>query len=182
MTSFLSSLVILILLQFSSAFHNYQLSRYACQASTSSVSQLQLFTRWGSDANSDGDNGNTNNNGNNNNNNDDSGDGAVVDQVMQSMQSFKKNQQLGSLTSGLLQDLAGVNVEGRSDDGKVRVVMNGQQYPVGCQVMDDVDMATINSAITQAMQEAHAKSLALMESKMKGLYDDLGLPVISSKK
>lgn len=82
----------------------------------------------------------------------------------------------------MLQELSTVTVEGRSEDGKVRVVMNGQQYPVGCQVSDDVEMATLNSALTEAMQDAHAKSLATMEGKMKSLYDDLGLPTFPAKK
>jgi DNA-binding protein YbaB len=105
-----------------------------------------------------------------------------VDQVMQSMQSFKTNQKLGSLTSGVLQELSAVRVEGRSEDGKIRVVMNGQQYPLAVQVGDDVDLTTINTALTQAMQDAHLKSFSLMESKLKSFYDELGLPGSALKK
>jgi nucleoid-associated protein EbfC len=105
-----------------------------------------------------------------------------VDQVMQSMQSFKTNQKLGSLTSGVLQELSAARVEGRSEDGKIRVVMNGQQYPMAVQVGDDIDLTTINTALTQAMQDAHSKSVSLMESKLKSFYDELGLPASALKK
>ena len=81
---------------------------------------------------------------------------------MQSMQSFKTNQKLGSLTSSVLQELSTVRVEGRSEDGKIRVFMNGQQYPLAVQVGDDIDLTTINTALTQAMQDAHSKSFSLM--------------------
>lgn len=105
-----------------------------------------------------------------------------VDQVMQSMQSFKTNQKLGSLTSSVLQELSTVRVEGRSEDGKIRVFMNGQQYPLAVQVGDDIDLTTINTALTQAMQDAHSKSFSLMESKLNRFYDELGLPGSALKK
>lgn len=154
------SLLCSLLLLHSSAFQPHHAKQRSC------LSQLELFNRWGGGSSTS------------NSNNEDSG----VDQVMDSMQSFKTNQQLGSLTSGMLQELSSITVEGRSEDGKVRVMMNGQQYPIGCQVMDDVEMATINSAMTEAMQDAHAKSLATMEAKMKSLYEDLGLPAPPAKK
>jgi DNA-binding protein YbaB len=160
MAALLQSLLCSLLLLHSSAFQPPDTQH------RSNLSQLGLFNRWGGGSSTS------------NSNNEDSG----VDQVMDSMQSFKTNQRLGSLTSGMLQELASVTVEGRSEDGKVRVVMNGQQYPIACQVSDDADMITINSAMTEAMQDAHAKSLATMEAKMKSLYEDLGLPSSPTKK
>jgi DNA-binding protein YbaB len=157
-----SLLALLLLLLLSSSFAFQHQAQSFPQRPV--VSKLDLFARWGGGGSSD-----------NNNNNADSNNSGGVEQVMQSMQSFKTNQKLGSLTGGLVQELASLTVEGRSEDGKIRVVMNGQQYPVACQVMDDVDMATLNSALMQAMQDAHAKSFSLMESKMKSLYDELGL-------
>mmetsp|Transcript_18132 Transcript_18132/g.27449 ORF Transcript_18132/g.27449 Transcript_18132/m.27449 type:complete len:161 (-) Transcript_18132:1096-1578(-) len=129
-----------------------------------SLLELNLKARWGSRADSNKD------------------DGSGVNQVMSSMQSFKSNQKLGGLTSSLLQELNSVTIEGRSEDGKARVVMNGQQYPISCQLADDTDVKTLSTAVVQAMQDAHAKSLALMESKMKTLYDDIGLPSPNAKK
>jgi DNA-binding protein YbaB len=128
--------------------------------------QMGLFTRWGGPAESG----------------DTKDETSAVDQVMNSMQSFMTNQKLGGLTSNLLQELASATVEGRSDDGKVRIVMNGQQKPIGCQIADESDISTLPTSVTQAMKDAHAKSIALMESKMKSLYDDLGLSMQTQKK
>jgi DNA-binding protein YbaB len=129
-------------------------------------SSLFLFSRWGG--------GPSSTDSPPKDSNDASGSG--VDQVMQSMQSFKANQRLGSATSGILQELTTARVEGRSEDGKVRVIMNGKQFPVAVQVGDDIDLSTLNTALVQAMQDAHSKSVNYMESKMKTFYEDLGLP------
>lgn len=161
-------LLLLLVLPPSNAF-NQQQWKALQRPSAGSTDSLFLFSRWGGGSSQEQQKDST-----------DSSSG--VDQVMQSMQSFKVNQRLGSLTSGVLQELSGARVEGRSEDGKIRVFMNGQQYPLAVQVGDDVDLATINTSLTQAMQDAHSKSCSLMESKMKSLYDELGLPNTAIKK
>jgi len=155
-------LILLLLISNSHGFHQFNIDNQALLSP--SLLELNLFTRWGG-ARSD------------NNKDDESG----VSQVMSSMQSFKSNQKLGGLTSNLLQELNSATVEGRSEDGKARVVMNGQQYPKSCQLAEDTDAKTLSSAVVEAMQDAHAKSLAMMESKMKSVYDDIGLPASNSK-
>ena len=159
---------LLLLISPANAFNQQQWNPLQ-RPSAGATNSLFLFARWGGGSSQEQQKDST-----------DSSSG--VDQVMQSMQSFKVNQRLGSLTSGVLQELSGARVEGRSEDGKIRVFMNGQQYPLAVQVGDDVDLATINTSLTQAMQDAHSKSCTLMESKMKSLYDELGLPNTAMKK
>jgi DNA-binding YbaB/EbfC family protein len=108
-----------------------------------------------------------------------------VSQVMDSMEAFKKGQQVGTLTSNLLQELGGTNVEGNAADGKVRVFFDGQQRPKRVQIDEtyvrDVDIDDLNSALAVAMQDAYKKSREKMEEKMKELYGELGLPPSTSR-
>ena len=107
-----------------------------------------------------------------------------VAQVMDSMDSFKKAQQVGKLTGELVQSLASIVVEGTAADGKVRVFFDGQQYPKRVQVdetyVSTIDVDDLNSALTAAMQDAYAKSREKMEEKTKDLYGELGLPSSAS--
>ena len=167
MSSLFQGLISLLLLVSPVNAFNQQQRNALQRPFVGATNSLFLFARWGSTPEQQKDTSNPS---------------SEVDQVMQSMQSFKENQRLGSLTSGVLQELSGARVEGRSEDGKIRVFMNGQQYPVGVQVGDDVDVANINTSLTQAMQDAHSKSCSLMESKMKSLYEELGLPNTGVKK
>ena len=108
-----------------------------------------------------------------------------VSQVMDSMEAFKKGQQVGSLTSNLLQELGGTTVEGNAAQGKVRVFFDGQQRPKRVQIDEAyvrvVDIDDLNSALAVAMQDAYKKSREKMEEKMKELYGELGLPSSTSR-
>jgi len=103
---------------------------------------------------------------------------------MDSMASFQASQKLGDRTTSILQDLSNQLVEGSSADGKVKVSFNGQQKPVDVQI-DDAYFEKISQrnggldelcrGLTQAMQEAQAKSAEKMEEKMKQVYEEVGL-------
>jgi DNA-binding protein YbaB len=106
-----------------------------------------------------------------------------VASVMDSMASFKKSQRIEERTSGVLQDLSNIFIDGSSADGKVKVTYNGQQKPVGVQIdvnyfqslkNDKAGSEELSMAIQQAIQEAHEKSTVKMEEKMKNLYQDIG--------
>jgi len=97
-----------------------------------------------------------------------------VAQVMDSMEGFKKSQQVGTLTSNLVQDLGSIVVEGSAAEGKVRVFMDGQQRPKRVKIDEvygeAVDVDDLSTALVAAMQDAYAKSREKMEEKMKDLY------------
>jgi DNA-binding YbaB/EbfC family protein len=111
--------------------------------------------------------------------NDGEGLGGVA-QVMESMDGFKKSQQIGKLTSNLVQDLGSTVVEGSAAEGKVRVFMDGEQRPKRVQIDEEygeaVDVDDLSSALLVALQECYAKSREKQEEKMKDLYSELGLP------
>jgi len=98
------------------------------------------------------------------------------------IESFKKAQFVGKRTEIICQDLAKLKCEGSSENGKVKVIFDGQQNPIGV-IIDDsfllnVSNVDLSSAITEAMQDAHSKSRQVMKDKMQYLYSDLGLPTI----
>jgi DNA-binding protein YbaB len=128
---------------------------------------------------------------------------------MDSMGNFKNAQKVGQLTQNLVQDLSRTMSEGTAADGRVRVVLDGQQRPVSVKIdpsyfevmlpasatvataagggeaggassssTDDASLFAeeLSSAITAAMQRAHAKSVESIDEKMKSLYNELGIP------
>ena len=105
--------------------------------------------------------------------------GGVAD-TMDSMENFKRSQRVGKLTRKLVQDLASTTIEGVAADGKVKVILDGQQRPLNVDIdesyVNDADVSDLCSAITAAMSDAHAKSIERMDEKMKSLYSELGLP------
>jgi len=125
-------------------------------------------------------NNNSNNNNNNNSNKNDSNSNiASVTQVMDSMDDLKRVQDVGKLTATLLEELDRLVIEGSAANGKVKVLFDGQQRPKGVDLDDaflaSADTDDIQSAVTKAMKDAHAKSLEKMEEKVKALYAELGL-------
>lgn len=121
--------------------------------------------------------------------------------VMDSMGNFKNAQKVGQLTQNLVQDLSRTMSEGTAAEGRVRVVLDGQQRPVSVKIdasyfeamlpaggagdvggsassTDDASLFAeeLSSAITAAMQRAHAKSVESIDEKMKSLYNELGIP------
>lgn len=103
-----------------------------------------------------------------------------IAQVMDSMETFKTSQQVGLLTSNLVQDLQGTIVEGSAADGKVRVFMDGQQRPKRVEIDEvygsEVNIDDLSAALLIAMDDAFIQSKVKMEEKMKDLYAELGLP------
>ena len=93
------------------------------------------------------------------------------------MENLKQSQELGKKISSLLQDLSSTNVEGAAAGGKVKVFVDGQQQPIGVEIdkqyfasLSNVD--DLNEALITAMQEAHSKSMQLMQEKMQGIYSE----------
>lgn len=99
--------------------------------------------------------------------------------IMDSMENFKTAQQVGKMTNSLVQDLQKETYEGVAMEGKVKVVFDGQQRPIGVQIdeayLAGADASELNSALTSAMKDAYQKSSEKMDEKMKSFYIDLGL-------
>lgn len=95
------------------------------------------------------------------------------------MENFKTAQQVGKMTNALVQDLQKETFEGVAADGKVKVLFDGQQRPVGVQIdesyLSGVDGSVLSAALTTAMKDAYQKSSEKMDEKMKSFYVDLGL-------
>lgn len=102
-----------------------------------------------------------------------------VSGMVDSMENLKRAQRAGKMTSRLVRELSSTNVEGTAADGKVRVTMDCQQRPISVNIdeayVGDVDVADLCSSVTNAMTDAHAKSLDRMDEKMKSFYAELGL-------
>ena len=99
--------------------------------------------------------------------------------IMDSMENFKTAQQVGKMTNALVQDLQKETFEGVAVEGKVKVLFDGQQRPVGVKIDDTylagAEASELSSALTAAMKEAYQKSSEKMDEKMKSFYIDLGL-------
>lgn len=96
------------------------------------------------------------------------------------MESFKKSQELGKKTAALLQELSNSSIEGSSAKGRVKILVDGQQLPLGVDIDEEyfqsISLEDLMEDLTAAMQDAHEKSTKLMSDKMQSLYKDLGLP------
>mmetsp|Transcript_29392 Transcript_29392/g.44862 ORF Transcript_29392/g.44862 Transcript_29392/m.44862 type:complete len:184 (-) Transcript_29392:212-763(-) len=96
------------------------------------------------------------------------------------MENFKQSQEVGRKTSALLVDLSSTTVEGSAAKGKIKVLVDGQQKPLGVEIDDDyfdtVGVEDLTEKLATAMQDAHDKSTKLMQEKMESLYAEIGLP------
>ncbi|KAK9816672.1 hypothetical protein WJX72_003541 [[Myrmecia] bisecta] len=95
------------------------------------------------------------------------------------MENVKKAQQLVQVEAAKLQEeLAVAEFEGFSEDETVKVVMSGNQEPRSVditQVAMDDGPEELSKRVTEAMKDAHAKSVEGMKLKMKGLASSLGI-------
>jgi len=142
---------------------------------------------------------NTDNNNNNNNINEQQQQYATSSMATtaSTMENFKQSQELGRRTNALLTDLTSSTIEGIGANGKVKVLVNGRQEPIGVEVdetylkqvmglggssggVEEDGVEELNEALTVAMQDAWTKSMEVMEDKMQALYSELGLPSAKS--
>ena len=99
--------------------------------------------------------------------------------IMDSMDQLKRAQRIGKITASLVQELKSLTVEGISENGKVKVIYDGQQNPVGAHIDENyykekVDVNEFTNALTAAMKDAQTKSVEKMNEKMKNVYNELG--------
>jgi DNA-binding protein YbaB len=96
------------------------------------------------------------------------------------MENFKQSQELGKKTGSLTQELSSIQVEGVAAKGKIKVFVDGQQQPMSVEIDEEYfkqgGVEEFSEELLIAMQDAHDKSIQIMQDKMQGLYSDLGLP------
>jgi DNA-binding protein YbaB len=98
------------------------------------------------------------------------------------MENLKQSQEIGKKIASLLSELSSSTIEGSAAQGKVKVFVDGQQQPIGVEIdkqyfssITNVD--DLNEALITAMQEAHNKSMQLMQEKIQTVYSEqLGIP------
>ena len=107
---------------------------------------------------------------------------------MDSMDQLKRSQRIGKITAALVQELKSITVEGSSENGKIKIIFDGQQNPIGTYIDENyfrelqqqqqrnnnLDSNDLANAITAAMKDARIKSIEKMNEKMKNVYNDLG--------
>ena len=92
---------------------------------------------------------------------------------------FKKAQQVQEGAKRLQEELEQMEIEGKSEDGLVKVVLNGNQEPLGVEISPDAlgqGAEALSTIVAAAMKDAYQKSTATMRSRMEELTSGLDLP------
>ncbi|KAG2449426.1 hypothetical protein HYH02_005573 [Chlamydomonas schloesseri] len=96
------------------------------------------------------------------------------------MESVKKAQQLVQTETARVQaELAATEFEGYDEEETVRVIMSGNQEPKGVEITQaalDLGAEECSKRTTEAMRDAHKKSVTGMKEKMRELAKNLGIP------
>ena len=109
----------------------------------------------------------------------------LMQRTAKMMEDNRRSQEAMERTSAMMDELASTLVVGESKRKGVKVTFNGQRRPVSVEVDPSflissssgvVSTAELNKAIMDAMGKAYEQSGALMEKRMSGLYEQLGLP------
>ncbi|EIE20822.1 DUF149-domain-containing protein [Coccomyxa subellipsoidea C-169] len=96
------------------------------------------------------------------------------------MENVKKAQQLVQVEAAKVQEeLSKAEFDGYSSDETIRVVMSGNQEPRSVDIteaaMEANSAEELSQLVTEAMKDAHAKSVQGMKERMSTLASSLGL-------
>ncbi|BDA42353.1 Nucleoid-associated protein At2g24020, chloroplastic [Coccomyxa sp. Obi] len=96
------------------------------------------------------------------------------------MENVKKAQQLVQVEAAKVQEeLSKAEFDGYSNDETIRVVMSGNQEPRSVDIteaaMEANSAEELSQLVTEAMKDAHAKSVQGMKERMSTLASSLGL-------
>ena len=114
------------------------------------------------------------------------------------MEDHRRAQEAAEQTAALMEELSSTIVVGKSKagvggglgigdnrKGGVKVSYDGQQRPLGVEIDPNflfmsesegvISIDELNDAITDALKNGHEQSTKLMNEKIKGLYENLGL-------
>ena len=93
-------------------------------------------------------------------------------------EAFKKAKQIQQDAQKLQDELESMEIEGKSDDGMVKVWISGNHVPLRVEVNEtivDSNKEKIEQNILQAIQKAHELSTTTMKEKMNDLTGGLNL-------
>ena len=91
-------------------------------------------------------------------------------------EAFKKAKQIQQDAQKLQDELEKMEIEGKSEDGMVKVWISGNQVPLKVEVNEkilDSDKKTIEMNILEAIQQAHESSTKTMKDRMNDLTGGL---------
>jgi DNA-binding YbaB/EbfC family protein len=95
------------------------------------------------------------------------------------MENIKKAQAMVQVEAAKVQqELALAEFEGFSSDESVRVVMSGNQEPKSVDITEaayELGNEKLSALVTEAMKDAHAKSVEGMRAKMSALASKMGV-------
>ncbi len=113
-------------------------------------------------------------------NKDGNGGGNPLANMGNFMENIKKAQSMIQVEAAKVQEeLANTDFEGYSSDETVRVIMTGNQEPKSVDITEAAysqGNEALSRLVTEAMRDAHAKSVAGMKERMAKLASSLGLP------
>lgn len=90
---------------------------------------------------------------------------------------FKQVYELQKKAREIQKELKDTEIEAKSDDGMVAVVMNGEQHLVDIKIDDAAlsDKAALEKTLVKVMSEAISQAQALAAEKTKSVMKDLGV-------
>ncbi len=96
-------------------------------------------------------------------------------------EAFKKAQQVQEGAKQLQEELEQMEIEGKSPDGLVKVILSGNQEPRGVEISPEAlekagSAQALSAMVTAAMTDAYNKSTATMRDRMEELTSGLNLP------
>lgn len=94
-------------------------------------------------------------------------------------EAFKKAQEVQQGAKQLQEELERMEIEGLSADGRVKVVMSGNQEPLRVEITSEAmtnGPEALSELVTEAMRDAYDKSTATMRERMEELTSGLNLP------
>ncbi|MFB2834057.1 YbaB/EbfC family nucleoid-associated protein [Floridanema evergladense] len=94
-------------------------------------------------------------------------------------EAFKKAQQVQEGAKRLQEELEQMEIEGQSQNGLVKVVLNGNQEPKRVEISPEAvaqGAETLSAIVTEAMKDAYKKSTDTMRERMEDLTSGLELP------
>jgi hypothetical protein len=94
-------------------------------------------------------------------------------------EAFQKAKQVQEGAKKLQEELEQMEIGGESSDGLVKVVLSGNQEPRRVEISNDAlakGAEALSALVTEAMQDAYAKSTETMRTRMEDLTSGLNLP------
>ncbi len=107
------------------------------------------------------------------------GFGFGLGKIKELQEAFQKAQQVQQGAQQLQQELEGMRIDGKDEGELVTVIMSGNQEPIEVTISPEAmtkKAEELSKLVTEAMQNAYARSTDTMREKMETLTSGLNLP------